>query len=73
MVRFDEELKPCLHRDLIGIRMGINGQSTLLEQAIRLNLMASMLFVSGDRYRQMPLTPANGFADTSRSSINQRN
>ncbi|MCA8031337.1 transposase [Burkholderia cenocepacia] len=51
MFRFDEELKVYLHRDPVDFRMGINGLSILVEQAMRLNLMTSALFVFGNRRR----------------------
>ncbi|WP_186088215.1 IS66 family insertion sequence element accessory protein TnpB [Burkholderia gladioli] len=51
MFRFDEELKVYLHRDPVDFRMGINGLSILVEQAMRLNPMTSALFVFGDRRR----------------------
>ncbi|KND57459.1 Mobile element protein [Candidatus Paraburkholderia schumanniana] len=51
MFRFDEELKVYLHRDSVDFRMGINGLSILVEQAMRLNPMASALFVFGNRRR----------------------
>jgi len=49
--RFDEELKVYLHRDPVDFRMGINGLSILVEQAMRLNPMTSALFVFGNRRR----------------------
>jgi len=49
--RFDEGLKVYLHRDPVDFRMGINGLSILVEQAMRLNLMTSALFVFGNRRR----------------------
>ncbi|HHV7521224.1 MULTISPECIES: IS66 family insertion sequence element accessory protein TnpB [Burkholderia] len=51
MFRFDEELKVYLHRDPVDFRMGINGLSILVEQAMRLNPMTSALFVFGNRRR----------------------
>ncbi|WGS45708.1 IS66 family insertion sequence element accessory protein TnpB [Burkholderia sp. JSH-S8] len=51
MFRFDEGLKVYLHRDPVDFRMGINGLSILVEQAMRLNLMTSALFVFGNRRR----------------------
>jgi transposase len=49
--RFDEGLKVYLHRDPVDFRMGINGLSILVEQAMRLNPMTSALFVFGNRRR----------------------
>uniref|UniRef100_UPI001641250B IS66 family insertion sequence element accessory protein TnpB n=1 Tax=Burkholderia gladioli TaxID=28095 RepID=UPI001641250B len=46
-----EELKVYLHRDPVDFRMGINGLSILVEQAMRLNPMTSALFVFGNRRR----------------------
>lgn len=51
MFRFDEGLKVYLHRDPVDFRMGINGLSILVEQAMRLNQMTSALFVFGNRRR----------------------
>lgn len=51
MFRFDEGLKVYLHRDPVDFRMGINGLSILVEQAMRLNPMNSALFVFGNRRR----------------------
>ncbi|MGC3030444.1 IS66 family insertion sequence element accessory protein TnpB [Burkholderia sp. DN3021] len=51
MFRFDEGLKVYLHRDPVDFRMGINGLSILVEQAMRLNPMTSALFVFGNRRR----------------------
>ena len=51
MFRFDEWLKVYLHRDPVDFRMGINGLSILVEQAMRLNPMTSALFVFGNRRR----------------------
>jgi len=49
--RFDEGLKVYLHRDPVDFRMGINGLSILVEQAMHLNPMISALFVFGNRRR----------------------
>jgi transposase len=49
--RLDEGLKVYLHRDPVDFRMGINGLSILVEQAMRLNPMTSALFVFGNRRR----------------------
>ncbi|WP_175924259.1 IS66 family insertion sequence element accessory protein TnpB [Burkholderia latens] len=51
MFRFDEGLKVYLYRDPVDFRMGINGLSILVEQAMRLNPMTSALFVFGNRRR----------------------
>lgn len=51
MFRFDDGLKVYLHRDPVDFRMGINGLSILVEQAMRLNPMTSALFVFGNRRR----------------------
>ncbi|ABO59052.1 IS66 family insertion sequence element accessory protein TnpB [Burkholderia vietnamiensis] len=51
MFRFDEGLKVYLRRDPVDFRMGINGLSILVEQAMRLNPMTSALFVFGNRRR----------------------
>ncbi|RKT98794.1 IS66 family insertion sequence hypothetical protein [Burkholderia sp. Nafp2/4-1b] len=44
-------MKVYLHRDPVDFRMGINGLSILVEQAMRLNPMTSALFVFGNRRR----------------------
>lgn len=49
MFRFDEGLTVYLHRDPVDVRMGINGLSTPVEQAMHLNPMVSALFVFGSR------------------------
>lgn len=51
MFRFDEGLTVYLHRDAVDLRMGINGLSILVEQAMSPNPMASALFVFGNRPR----------------------
>ncbi|MGF6648761.1 transposase [Paraburkholderia sp. GAS33] len=51
MFRFDEGLKVYLHREPVDFRVGINGLSILVEQAMRLNPMTSALFVFGNRRR----------------------
>ena len=51
MFRFDEVLKVYLHREAVDFRMGINGLSILVEQAMILNPMASALYVFGNRRR----------------------
>jgi transposase len=49
--RFDERLKVYLHRDPVDFRMGINGLSLLVEQAMGLNPMDAALYVFGNRNR----------------------
>ncbi|WP_321906166.1 IS66 family insertion sequence element accessory protein TnpB [Paraburkholderia tropica] len=49
MFRFDEGLKVYLYREPVDFRIGINGLSILVEQSMRLNPMASALFVFGNR------------------------
>jgi transposase len=49
--RFDDALKVFLHRDPVDFRMGINGLSILVEQAMALNPMAPALYVFGNRRR----------------------
>jgi transposase len=49
--RFDEGLKAYLHRDPVDFRIGINGLSILVEQAMALNPMAQALYVFGNRRR----------------------
>ena len=51
MFRFDEGLKVYLYREPVDFRIGINGLSILVEQSMRLNPMASALFVFGNRRR----------------------
>lgn len=51
MFRFDEGLKVYLHREPVDFRVGINGLSILVEQAMRVNPMASAPFVFGNRRR----------------------
>jgi transposase len=51
MFRFDEGLKVFLHREPVDFRMGINGLSILVEQAMSLNPMAQALYVFGNRRR----------------------
>lgn len=51
MFRFDEGLKVYLHREPVDFRVGINGLSIRVEQAMRLNPMTSALFVFGNRRR----------------------
>lgn len=40
MFRFDDGLKVFLHREAVDFRLGINGLSILVEQAMSLNPMA---------------------------------
>ena len=49
MFRFDEGLKVFVHREPVDFRMGINGLSILVEQAMSLNPMARALYVFGNR------------------------
>lgn len=49
MFRFDERLKVYLHREPVDFRVGINGLSIQVEQAMGLNPMASALLVFGNR------------------------
>jgi transposase len=49
--RLDARLKAHLHRDPVDFRMGINGLSILVEQAMALNPMAQVLYVVGNRRR----------------------
>jgi transposase len=49
--RFDEGLMVYLYREPVDFRIGINGLSILVEQSMRLNPMASALFVFGNRRR----------------------
>ncbi|WP_454825848.1 IS66 family insertion sequence element accessory protein TnpB [Paraburkholderia xenovorans] len=51
MFRFNEGLKVYLHREPVDFRMEINGLSILVEQAMSLNPMASVLYVFGTRGR----------------------
>ena len=51
MFRFGEALKIYLQRNPVDFRMGINGLSILVEQAMHLNPMTSALFVFGNRRR----------------------
>lgn len=51
MFRFDEGLKVYLHRDPVDFRLGINGLSILVEQAMRVSPLSSALFVFGNRRR----------------------
>ncbi|MEF3059282.1 IS66 family insertion sequence element accessory protein TnpB, partial [Ralstonia solanacearum] len=49
--RFDDSLKVFLHRQPVDFRLGINGLSILVEQAMSLNPMAQALYVFGNRRR----------------------
>lgn len=51
MFRFDDSLKVFLHRKPVDFRLGINGLSILVEQAMSLNPMAQALYVFGNRRR----------------------
>ena len=66
--RFDEGLKVYLYREPIDFRVGINGLSILVEQAMRLNPMVSALFVFGNRRRRRPrkmnTLPPSGFSSS---------
>jgi transposase len=47
--RFDEGLKVYLHRDPVDFRYGMNSLSILVEQAMQLNPMDSLLYVFTNR------------------------
>lgn len=51
MFRFDAGLTAYLHRDPVDFRMGINGLSITVEQAMAQNPMARALYVFGNRRR----------------------
>ena len=51
MFRFDDSLKVYLHRDAVDFRMGINGLSILVEQALGLNPFAAAVYVFCNRRR----------------------
>lgn len=51
MFRFDDTLKVYLHREAVDFRMGINGLSILVEQALRLNPFAAAVYVFCNRRR----------------------
>lgn len=51
MFRFDAGLTAYLHRDPVDFRIGINGLSILVEQAMAKNPMAQALYVFGNRRR----------------------
>ncbi|NVH78446.1 IS66 family insertion sequence element accessory protein TnpB [Paraburkholderia sp. JPY432] len=49
MFRFDDGLRVYVHRDPVDFRMGINGLSILVEQAMSLNPLDEALYVFGNR------------------------
>ncbi|WP_316154630.1 IS66 family insertion sequence element accessory protein TnpB [Cupriavidus sp. BIC8F] len=49
MFRFDSGLKVFLHREPVDFRMGINGLSILVEQAMLLSPFDHSLYVFGNR------------------------
>lgn len=51
MFRFDDTLKVYLHREAVDFRMGINGLSILVEQALGLNPFAAAVYVFSNRRR----------------------
>lgn len=51
MFRFDAGLRAYLHRDPVDFRMGINGLSIAVEQAMAMNPMAQALYVFANRRR----------------------
>jgi transposase len=51
MFRFDDTLKVYLHREAVDFRMGINGLSILVEQALGLNPFAAAVYVFCNRRR----------------------
>ena len=51
MFRFEDSLKVFSHREPVDFRLGINGLSILVEQAMSLNPMAQALYVFGNRRR----------------------
>lgn len=51
MFHFDEELKVYLHRQAIDFRMGINGLSILVEQAMGMKPLSRTIYVFGNRRR----------------------
>jgi len=51
MFRLDEGLKVYVHREAVDFRMGINGLSILVEQAMGLDHAAAAVFVFGNRRR----------------------
>lgn len=51
MFRFDDTLKVYLHREAVDFRMGINGLSILVEQALGLNPFAKAVYVFCNRRR----------------------
>jgi len=51
MFRFDDTLKVYLHREAVDFRMGINGLSILVEQALGLNPFTAAVYVFCNRRR----------------------
>ncbi|MES2367342.1 MAG: IS66 family insertion sequence element accessory protein TnpB [Pseudomonadota bacterium] len=51
MFRFDDALKVYLHREAVDFRMGMNGLSILVEQALGLNPFAAAVYVFCNRRR----------------------
>lgn len=51
MFRFDEGLKVYVYREAVDFRLGINGLSILVEQAMRHSPMDPALYVFGNRRR----------------------
>ena len=51
MFRLDETKKAYLHREAVDFRMGINGLSILVEQAMGKNPLAAAIYVFGNRRR----------------------
>jgi transposase len=47
--RFDDGLRIYVHRDPVDFRMGINGLSILVEQAMSLNPLDGALYVFSNR------------------------
>ena len=64
MFRFDDTLKVYLHREAVDFRMGINGLSILVEQALGLNPFAKAVYVfCNRRYNRVKILAwdRNGF------------
>jgi transposase len=62
--RLDAELKVYLHRQPVDFRLGINGLSLLVEQALGLDPFAACVYVFGNRRRnrvKILLWERNGF------------
>lgn len=51
MFRFDDTLTVYLHREAVDFRMGVNGLSILVEQALGLNPFAAAVYVFCNRRR----------------------